>query len=98
MPANKIVDFSLHDVLGAAEHIIKPGTSTSHGDVRTLEDDIALILRSIDVSALEPFARDHAEPPPNADLPGLIIIGLFLVLVLGSIMLVNWYFHATFGV
>jgi hypothetical protein len=31
-------------------------------------------------------------------VPGLVIIGLFLMLVFGSIVLVNWYFRSTFGV
>jgi hypothetical protein len=104
-----IVDFNLHDVLGAAERIIKADTPTSLGDVRTLEDEIALILLSIEVSNLnaatatqidtsEPFVLHHAAPPANADAHGLVIIGLFLLLVIGSIMLVNWYFHYRFGV
>jgi hypothetical protein len=66
-----IVDFSLHDVLGAAEQIIK---------------------------ADKPSVLRDAASPGKGDLPGLVIVGLFLVLVVGSIELVNWYFRSTFGV
>jgi hypothetical protein len=104
-----IVDFSLHDVLGAAEQIIKADTHESLGEVWTLEDEIGLILLSLEVSTHhaataarvntpEPFVLNHAAPPSNADVPGLVIISLFMLLVGGSIMLVNWYFHSTFGV
>jgi hypothetical protein len=104
-----IVDFSVHDVLDAAEQIIKADTATSLGEMWTLEDEIALILLSLEISTLnattaqrfdtsEPFVLNHAAPPSNADVPGLVIISLFLLLVGGSIMLVNWYFHSTYGV
>jgi hypothetical protein len=104
-----IVDFNLRDVLRAAEQIIKVDTPTTLGDVRTLDDEIALILLSLEVSTLnaptatrvgtsEAFVLYHAAPPANDDVPDLVIIGLFLLLVVGSIMLVNWYFHSTFGV
>jgi hypothetical protein len=103
-----IVDFSLHDVLGAAEQIIRAETPTGRGDVRALEDEIALIMLSLDVSTLKaataqradssgPLVLRHAAPPANADVPGLVIIGLFFLLVFGSITLVNWYFRSTFG-
>lgn len=107
MPTN--VDFSFHDVLDAAEQIINAETPTSLGEVWTLEDEIALIMLSIEVSTHsaatathvdtgEPFVLNHAVPPKNADAPDLVILGLFILLVVGSIMLVNWYFHSTFGV
>ena len=103
------MDFSLHDVLGAAEQIIKADARTSLGQVWTLEDEIAVILLSLEVSthhaatatradAPEPFVPNHAAPPANADAPGVVIIGLFMLLVLVSIVLVNSYFRATFGV
>jgi hypothetical protein len=103
-----IVDFNPRDVLRAAEQIIKADTPTTLGDVRTLDDAIALIL-SLEVSTLnaptasrvgaaEPFELYRAAPPANDDVPDLVIIGLFLLLVVGSIMLVNWYFHSMFGV
>jgi hypothetical protein len=101
--------FNLHNVLDAAEQIIKADTPTTRGDVRTLEDEIAFILLSLEVSTRnapkatrvgtsESFVLDHAASPANDDTPGLVIIGLFLLLVVGSITLVNWYFHSTFGV
>jgi hypothetical protein len=103
-----IVDFSLHDVLGAAEQIIKADTPTSPGEVWTLEDEIALIVLSLEVSThnaatarvntSETCLLNHTAAPRNADTPGIVIIGLFILLVVGSIMLVNWYFHSTFGV
>jgi hypothetical protein len=104
-----IVDFNLRDVLRAAEQIIKADTPTTLGDVRTLDDEIALILLSLEVSTLnaptaspvgaaEPFELYRTAPPANDDVPDLVIIGLFLLLVVGSIMLVNWYFHFMFGV
>ena len=77
------MEFSVHDVLDAAEQIIKADTATNFGEMWTLEDEIAL---------------NRAAPPSNADAPGLVIISLFLLLVGGSIMLVNWYFHSTYGV
>jgi hypothetical protein len=106
---NPLDAFSLHDVLGAAEQIIKADTPARHGEVWTLEDEIALILLSLEVSThnattatpvetSEAFVLNHAAPPRNGDAPDLIIIGLFILLVFGSIMLVNWYFRTTFGV
>jgi hypothetical protein len=103
---NPLDAFSLHDVLGAAEQIINADTPARHGEVWTLEDEIALILLSLEVSThnatpvetSEAFVLNHAAPPRNADVPDLIIIGLFILFVFGSIMLVNWYFRTTFGV
>jgi hypothetical protein len=96
------VDFSLHEVLDAAEQIIG-------GEVWTLEDEIALIVLSLEVSTRnataarrvdtsEPVVRKHAAPQSNADASCLVIIGLYILLVGGSIMLVNWYFRSTYGV
>jgi hypothetical protein len=104
-----IVNFSLHDVLSAAEQIIKADKPTSLGEVWTLEDEIALILRSLDVSThnvatatridtSEPFVLNHTVPQASPDASGLVVIGLFILLVAGSIMLVQSYFHSTFGV
>jgi hypothetical protein len=104
-----IVDFSLDDVIGAAEQIIKADTRTSRGEAWTLEDEIALIVLSLEVSTHhtataarvdtpKPFVPNHAAPPANSDAPGLVIMGLFMLLVVVSIMLVNSYFHATYGV
>jgi hypothetical protein len=103
------VDYNFQDVLVAAEQIVKTDAPAGHGDVRSLENELALILRSPEVSALnaarvrrleapEPVVARDTAPPAQHRARGVLIVALFLMIVLGSISLVNWYFSYTYGV